>query len=412
MVKGITVEKYFKDLYKDIRKIKTKGVGKFIGKRFKLVLVLTTILFLGVGYFIGSLGNSKDKLLVELEVVLKDGDLSKLNKLVKVGNRKLKSEDLKPLMDYYKENAYRIDSDIKKLKQDGETETFSIIEDNVVFTNCYIMLKTYDVKVNSNFDESRFTIDGEKYINSGESFKNVVPGKYLIKGVLDSKYDEIDTSEEINILRNDEIKLEFNAINITVDSQYKDAKVYINDVDSELTVNEFKDIGPFNLEKSNYIYIENEFPWGKVQSEKVYIKDIPNIKVNLNIDNNEMKSELLDLSQKFYKSVFEALNNEDKSYIEGSTEKAKNKIYSILEKSYFLLKNKYTIHDITVVEDKSEYSYEDDIYKATIVVKVSYSVEKSLFGLNKSENTKLFFTNIIYKNNGWIVDDVENFSLE
>ncbi|MBE6051309.1 MAG: hypothetical protein E7214_11860 [Clostridium sp.] len=411
MIKNNKIKKYFKNLHKDIKKIRSNGIGKFIRKRLKLILILFIVLFLGMGYFIGSLSNSQDKLLVELEVALKEENLSKLKKIVKIDDRKIKSEDLKPLMDYYKENKSRIDNDIRKLKQGCETETFSIEERDVVFKNYYIKLKTYNVRVNSNFDEGRFTIDDEKYIDSGESFENIVPGKYLIKGILYSKYDEINNSEEINILGNDEIKVDFNAINITIESPYKDAKVYINDVDSNLSVDEFKDIGPFNVENSNYIYIEKEFPWGKVQGEKTYIKDIPNVKVDLNINNNEMQSELVELSQKFYTSVFEALNEEDRSYIKGATENAREKIYNILEKSYILLKNKYTIQDITVKEDKNEYSYKYNMYIATIVVKVDYSIEKNIFSLNKSENSKLFFTNIIYKDGNWIVDDVENFTL-
>ena len=82
------------------------------------------------------------------------------------------------------------------------------------------------------------------------------------------------------------MEIDFNAINITVESPYQDAEVYINDVDSNLTVEEAKEIGPFNLEETNYIYIKRNFPWGEVQGEKVYIKDIPIVKANINFENN------------------------------------------------------------------------------------------------------------------------------
>lgn len=408
------LERYFENLYKDIKEIGSIRIRGFIKKRIKLILVLCMILSLGIGYFIGSLGNSKDQILISLEVALKNEDANKLKKIVKLEDKKLSAEDLKPLIEYYKENSLRIVEDIKRLKQGQETEIFYVVEENnMIFSEVYIKLKTYDIKVNSNFDNGKFVInDSYETIYSKESFENVIPGKYLIKGILDSKYNNIETVKEINILESKEVEIDFNAINITVESPYQDAEVYINDVDSNLTVEEAKEIGPFNLEETNYIYIKRNFPWGEVQGEKVYIKDIPIVKANINFENNEMKNDILDLAKEFYNSVFEALNMEDKSYITGATNRTKEKVYSILEKSYILLKNKYIIDEIEVVEDKSEYSYKDHVYRATIVVKVDYSIEKKLFGLNETKNSKLFFTNIIYENDEWVVEDVENFSLE
>ena len=408
------LQRYFENLYKDIKEIGSIRIRGFIKKRIKLILVLCVVLSLGIGYFIGSLGNSKDQILISLEVALKNEDANKLKKIVKLEDKKLSAEDLKPLIEYYKENSLRIVEDIKRLKQGQETEIFYIVEENnMIFSEIYINLKTYDIKVNSNFDSGKFVInDSYETIYSKESFENVIPGKYLIKGILDSKYNNIETVKEINILESKEVEIDFNAINITVESPYQDAEVYINDVDSNLTVEEAKEIGPFNLEETNYIYIKRNFPWGEVQGEKVYIRDIPIVKANINFENNEMKNDILELAKEFYNSVFDALNMEDKSYITGATNGTKEKVYNILEKSYILLKNKYIIDEIEVVEDKSEYSYKDQAYRATIVVKVDYSIEKKLFGLNETKNSKLFFTNIIYENDEWVVEDVENFSLE
>lgn len=408
------LQRYFENLYKDIKEIGSIRIRGFIKKRIKLILVLCVVLSLGIGYFIGSLGNSKDQILISLEVALKNEDANKLKKIVKLEDKKLSAEDLKPLIEYYKENSLRIVEDIKRLKQGQETEIFYIVEENnMIFSEIYIKLKTYDIKVNSNFDSGKFVInDSYETIYSKESFENVIPGKYLIKGILDSKYNNIETVKEINILESKEVEIDFNAINITVESPYQDAEVYINDVDSNFKVEEAKEIGPFNLEETNYIYIKRNFPWGEVQGEKVYIRDIPIVKANINFENNEMKNDILELAKEFYNSVFDALNMEDKSYITGATNGTKEKVYNILEKSYILLKNKYIIDEIEVVEDKSEYSYKDQVYRATIVVKVDYSIEKKLFGLNETKNSKLFFTNIIYENDEWVVEDVENFSLE
>ena len=114
------------------------------------------------------------------------------------------------------------------------------------------------------------------------------------------------------------------------------------------------------------------------------------------MENETLKSEIDTVVDEFYRSVFLSLNEEDKSVIKGGTENAINKIYDVLEKKYFILKNKYNIKDIRIVEDKNQYRHEDGIYSATIVVSVDYTVSKSFLGLNKEESNKLFFTKMIY----------------
>ena len=100
------LERYFENLYKDIKEIGSIRIRGFIKKRIKLILVLCVILSLGIGYFIGSLGNSKDQILISLEVALKNEDANKLKKIVKLEDKKLSAEDLKPLIEYYKAVSY------------------------------------------------------------------------------------------------------------------------------------------------------------------------------------------------------------------------------------------------------------------------------------------------------------------
>ena len=54
------------------------------------------------------------------------------------------------------------------------------------------------------------------------------------------------------------------------------------------------------------------------------------------------------------------------------------------------------------------------MYKGTVVCDVNYTISKNIFGIigisNTKENKK-FFTNVIYKDGKWIVNNVENFSL-
>ena len=43
---------------------------------------------------------------------------------------------------------------------------------------------------------------------------------------------------------------------------------------------------------------------------------------------------------------------------------------------------------------------------------VQYDVSKAILDINKETYTKNFFTRIVYKDDKWIVEDVDNFNLE
>ena len=109
--------------------------------------------------------------------------------------------------------------------------------------------------------------------------------------------------------------------------------------------------------------------------------------------------------------MFKALNSEHKDEIKCSTDSVKQKIFDILSTKYFILKNKYDIKNMNIDKDKSVISYDGEDYKGIIVVTINYDVSKRFFGINKSENTKNFFTRIIYENDTWIINDVDNFEL-
>lgn len=387
----------------------------FLKKRFKIISIIGIVMvLLGMGYSIQHINNSRDRVIAKLEVCLKQGDLNSLRNLVEINEDKVAKEDLKPLMQYYMQNSQAIDNLISSLKKGKDTSVFNIRNKKKGILNIYkLELNTYNIKIDSNFESSTFTIDNEKYINSGESIENVIPGIYTVKGLLHGDYGDIETTHEFLLMNDEELKIKFNAINVSVKSIFKDAQVYINGEDTGKKVEEIDEIGPFQTDGSSSVYIEKEFPWGRIRSEEEYIKDIPVINLDIDIKNDNLVDDLTEVSNKFYLSVFNALNAENKSDITNSEEQVKNKIYSVLQEKYILLKNKYSIDNINIVQDKSEFTYNEGVYKANVLVDVDYVVEKRLFGLEKNKVSKNFFTKLIYdeENKEWIVSDVENFSL-
>ncbi|MBD7913009.1 TcaA 3rd/4th domain-containing protein [Clostridium cibarium] len=400
---------YFLDLMNNLRE---SNIRKFIRKRLKLIIVILIGIFLFLGYFIGRVNSSRDRIIGKLEVALKDGDVSKLSKIVKLDGKKVDKEKLKPLINYYNVDSSRSDSAIRILKVGGETEAFKLESRNSLFgTDYYIDLNTYKLKVKSNFEEGIFTINNKDYVNGDEEQKGLIPGIYSVDGKLKSDYGDVESSKELVLMKDEEIDVDFPAIKVKVESKYEDSEIFVNEEDTNIKVKDGEEIGPFATDGSVLLHIENDFPWGRIKSEDVAVRNTPNMKLDINMENDEMKSELEEASNDFYNSVFKSLNYEDKNSIKAATETTRDKIYDILEKKYIFLKNEYTIKNVNIDNEKSQYDYNDGIYRAILVVKVDYEIKKSFLGLNKSNNSKLFFTKLIYDENGWKIDDVENFSL-
>ncbi|NLK95006.1 MAG: hypothetical protein GX275_07425 [Clostridiales bacterium] len=389
-----------------------KKIIPFIKKYSILVSVACLAILLLVGYFVGNINKEKDNLINNLEVALKNQDIKELRKVVRINNKKVDLESLKPLINYYGNDSSKIDLTISNLRNSNESKDFILETKSGLFGDKYILnLKLLKLKVISNFQEGKFTINDKDVISSDGTLSNIIPGIYTLKGVLYSEYGNIEDSKEIVIMENKTENFTFDAINIIVDSEYTDGEIFINDENTGYLVRDKEEIGPIKSDGSVKVHLEKEFPWGRISGSEIAVKDIKNVNVTINMNNEELQNNLKEKVENFYSSVFEALNQENKELITDATKETKDKIYGILEKNYFILKNKYSIDEIIIENEKNEFSYEDGIYRANIVVNLKYDISKKFLGINRTINQKDFFTKLIYKDSNWIVEDVENFNL-
>lgn len=421
------IKKYINKKYKSL-KIKSKSIKKKGQKLYKnkfYLISFITVLFIFslafVGFFIGRSSTTMDRTLDNFSYAVKSSDVASLRKIVRDNNKKIKKESLKPLINYYDENSLKIDTTINKLKNSGESDDFKLVKkDYLFFSKYYLEIKKYKITINSNFQEGMFylsskddKIDSENInkIKSGESIKDVYPGVYTIKGNLPSDYSTIESSKDILIMSDKIDSLDFNAVNLNVESDFKDAEIYINDQDTLIKVSDNEKVGPILADGSNLVHIETDSPFGMLKSEEKEITNVPTIKLNAVIESDEIYDDIEEKVKNFYKSVFRALNNENKDEIKESTDLVKQKIFNILSEKYFILKNKYGITNINIDKEKSLLYYEENEYKGTIVVIIDYDVSKKIFNINKTKNTKNFFTRIVYKDDSWIIEDIDNFEL-
>ena len=407
--KNIVIEKLFSLL----SFLKELYFFKLIRRRWKLTILILLAFFLFFGYFLGRINTSREYILSKLEMSLKNSDTSTLSDIVKVDGERVKEKKLESLVEYYSNGNNKIDTLITNLKNNNETKDFKLQSKKYFFWNMYYLdVKTFNIKIKSNFEEGNFILGNSGKVKAGETIKNVIPGNYKITGSLNSNYEEIKTSKEIVVMEDKEIELNFPATKITINSDFQDAEVYINGKDIKKEVKDLKDFGPVPTDGTVSVYLEKDFPWGRNKGEEVKITENPTINLTVPISNETLEGDLTNIITKFYESVFVALNKQNKKYIENCTNDIKNKIYSSVEKKYILFKNKYSNLKINIDFDNSLYFYTDDTYRATIVANVQYDVSKAILDINKETYTKSFFTRIVYKDDKWIVEDVDNFNLE
>jgi len=386
---------------------------KLIRKRWKLTILILLAFFLFFGYFLGRINTSREYILSKLEMALKNSNTSTLSDIVKVDGERVKQKNLESLVEYYSNGNNKIDTLITNLKNNNETKDFKLKRKKYFFWNMYYLeVKTFNIKIKSNFKEGNFIVGNSGKIKAGETLKNVIPGNYKITGSLNSNYEEIKTSKEVVVMEDKEIELNFPATTITINSDFQDAEVYINGKSIEKEVKDIKDFGPVPTDGTVSVYLEKDFPWGRNKGEEVKITENPIINLTVPISNETLEEDLTNIITKFYESVFLALNKQNKKYIENCTNDIKNKIYTSVEKKYILFKNKYSNLKIDIDFDNSQYFYKDNTYRATIVANVQYDVSKAILDINKETYSKSFFTRIVYKDNEWIVEDVDNFNLE
>lgn len=405
-------KKNFKVLINDISNLTFENLKDFIKKRKLLILVSLLLIFAIIVFGVGKYKSSKNIVLKNLEIALKENKPEKIYKEIKLDGNKISKNEFEPLAEYYSENISKVDNIIKNLKSKGESGYFSLINDKILFfDNYHIKIKPVAVEINTNFDETKVYINGIKFEKTNIK-RNLIPGKYLIKGELDTLYGVIEEEKELYIMEDFAYNLNMPAININLTSNFEDAKVFINDEDINKNVKDIQKYGPIPLNKEINIQLEREFPWGRLKSDKVTIGNLPNINIDINMVNDNLIDEVNKSCNSFYTSVFNALNDSDYSLIENSRDDAKSKIYDSIKRESLFLKNNYELNDLNTEIKSSEFYYEDGIYKGNIVIKLNYNISKKILPFIDNNVEEMFLTQIEFKNNQWIIVDVQKFTLE
>lgn len=400
---------YFGEIRKKLSEFKRKDIVNFIKPKSIAIAALIIFIISTIILFASTI-TSKKELINDLEVALKEDKSRKIDNYIEFKENSIASKDLEPLMEYYNNDNKRINATIDELKKSGKSDIFTInVKKKLFFDDYYLEMNAISIKVNSNIKPSKIFLD-EKIID-GNVAADIVPGVHTVRCELETPYGIVQDEKEVLAINDEEVTLNLDAMNIEVTSNFDDADVFINGKNTGKKAKDIKDLGPIPMNSEIKMYLQKEFPWGVIKSDEVTIGDVPNINANINIANEGLIENIKSISQKFYTSVFEALNNKNSDLILYANDDTKEKIYNEIEKKAIFLTNNYEISDLITEIESSEFTYTEGAYKANVVIKVNYSIYKKLLPFVKEDHEGMFLTNMKYVGNQWIVEDIQKFNL-
>ena len=406
------VKDYINNFKLELGKINKESIVSFIKVRKYLItsisIIIIILLMVSGKVFI----TSEDKLLNDLEISMKQGNSSKIYGDILVADKKVSRSELDPLIKYYNSNTTKINKVLSELKTSGVGEVFTIKSNKKgIWQDYYLEVNTVDIKVNCNFSNAKIFVDSNE-LNGDNRSSGIIPGLYKIKAILKTNYGDVEKEIEVPLIQNEEVSINLEAVDLNITSNFNDAKVFINDNDINKKVSEIGDYGPIPTNENIDIGIQREFPWGIIKSEKIKVNDSTNINIDINMVNEELTTQIELSINKFYESVFNALNKRDYSLIVLTNEEIQRKIYDEINKKSLIFKNNYEISELETQIENSEFKYEDNVYKAQIVIKINYSIDKKMFLLSKNREENMFLTNMELVGDEWIIKEIQKFGLE
>lgn len=384
------------------------GIRNYLKNQWRVVLViLITIISL---VLILTSNKTQADILKDLNIALKENKPYKILSSLEFEGRNMKVSEITSLTKYYSNNDELVDGIIKNLKTNGKSGFFEIKSKNNIFRETYyIKLNPLKVKIESNFEPSSLRLNN-KDINKKGITRGLIPGVYNINAKLNTPYGIITVEEEIVLLQDKTIKLNFPATKITIASNFIDAMVYINNINTNLTVDRIKDYGPIPTNKNIEVFLKKDFPWGEVKSETYKVTDIPLINIPLDGINSKAKGQMESAVTDMLNSAFEALNMGDYKTITNCTEEAKSKIYNELNVNSIFFKNNYEISELKSQIQEGELTQEEGLYKSQVLVKVNYNVYKKILPFIKKPKELKIIVDLSYNNFKWNIIDIQSIS--
>lgn len=304
--------------------------------------------------------------------------------------------------------------DLFTLKKQGKTWLFY---DKYVFE-----LKSIYVTVQTNYKDTQIFIDDNLVCTADKpdyekEIGPYIPGLYKIKAILKGEHVTLEKSVDLDLVRIDMtnknqvikfVELYLDGYKLSVDSDYKDAKLFVNGKDTGLLIKDAKDFGPVSKDGSVKLSAQKDFPWGVIKSEEITLDGDRSVFLKLTVVNDDVTNTLMDTINTFSKSWVKATQLRNASKLVNVSENKKKKIAEDIEAA--IANKDLFIGNITksVFDLDNVYVYQkDNNYYAEITVNESYNASDTISQTNIYDIAKKY--TLIYDETSkkWLIDDEE-----
>ncbi len=393
----------------------------------KYLILLTIVLIIAIcGFYIGSTSTSKSHMINNLQKAITSNNPKAMIKYITIENDaiSLTEEKIQPFLDYLNNADGRVSQFISYLKSEKalEEDGMAVIKQiNKGFLKSWkIELKPVYLHLSTKYKDTDFYIQGTSYGKSAEDnfiykIGPLIPGKYNIKVKLSNEYGDSEAEKSVQLLEGTvATSLSPPAEYITLLSNFPEAELFINDMDTNLTIAEIENLGPVPMNSEIKIHGEMSFPWGTIKSDTKEIDDATSIRLDITPLNDTIKDQLEEEYKNFYYQLFEALNRKDLSLVEEPSRSAAKKIYDRYKSTALIFKDSYEIKEILWEESAVALKRENGTYIANAIVNLEYNKNKTILGfpINSKPDTLSFQTFLTYnpESNIWYVSLVNDLS--
>lgn len=392
----------------DIKNIKELGIIEVLNRTKVIIISLISFMMIFGFILFNAINISEEEMLEDLKKSLITENSFKIAKIIRVRDEKISESEFKPLFNYYSGNEDKIKKLINELRKNGEYGNFEIkSKQGLFYKRYYIALDTVEVEFTTNTKDIKVEFEDKKFNLQDVAQFDVIPGIYNVKYTYETQFGDICNDINISILEDKKVELKIDGNYVTLYSNFDDAKVLINNENTGLLAKEIKNFGPIPKEKDIVIKLQREFPWGTIESDEENISNQEYIKLDISMVNDELINIVSKDINGFYESVFEGLNKRNKENIINCTDSVRDSVYNYINEKTLLFSNNYEIADMNVEIEKSDFKYEDSVYKASVVTKVNYNIYKKILPFFKTYNESSFILGLEYIDNNFRITEIQ-----
>lgn len=380
-----------------------------------VLIVAVSIIALGTtGYFVGASMTSKDKVISDFSKALESKNPIEIMRYLKSSDPAMKIDEpgVKSFIKYLEKNPNstkdiinsisiqsaladsKIDSAVNLqggAQKNTSVSILTLVKDGkslLIYDRFMFEVKPCYINVTTNYKDTSITVDDKEMCKAdSNAFSKKIgpfmPGIYTLKAVYKGQYVNIEKSQEAilngvaSANANSQyvlnVNMPLNAYTVNIESNFNDAKLFINDKDSGLLVRDAKQFGPVPKDGSASLQAQKEFPWGIGKSQVVKTDGKYSIFLDLSPVNDSVTNSIMGTANEYVKSFVEAIIARDAGKLVNNTQKDKDRQKSRFD--YMVNDKQYYKGKLTKMEFDTgtlEIYIDSNTYKARITGRENY----------------------------------------